>query len=395
MTRLIRRLASIDAFRAVTMLLMIFVNDLILVEHAPAWLEHAELGEDRLGFADTVFPAFLFIVGLSIPLAMSAGREKGMSRKDTLWHILRRSFALLVMGVFQVNYENYTTGPALISRWWWMLSITIAFFFIWLVYPQHWSKTRKNVFRGIGVIALVVLALIYKGEKAGHPVWMRTQWYGILGLIGWSYLICALLYFYIGERLLLLMGTFLFFLGMSIAWNAGWMSSIDNKPMFWWEDGIGICAFTMAGVITSMYYRRSGGWGKSMQRLSQLAMFIPLLLIAGFELRYIGGISKLDVTPSWILICTGISLGGFVLLAWIVDLRGQDRWYQPIKAAGTITLTTYLLPYIHFALFHIIGYRLPERLRTGWTGVFKSLIFAFIIVLIAGLLEKKKIRLSV
>ena len=44
-----RRLASIDAFRAITMLLMIFVNDLVLDLGIPDWLEHAREGEDRLG----------------------------------------------------------------------------------------------------------------------------------------------------------------------------------------------------------------------------------------------------------------------------------------------------------------------------------------------------------
>ncbi len=64
MTQINRRLSSVDAFRAITMLLMIFVNDLILDKGIPDWLEHAREGEDRLGFADTIFPAFLFIVGL-------------------------------------------------------------------------------------------------------------------------------------------------------------------------------------------------------------------------------------------------------------------------------------------------------------------------------------------
>ena len=93
-----RRLASIDAFRAITMLLMIFVNDLELDFNVPVWLEHAKEGEDRLGLADTVFPAFLFIVGLSIPLAMKAGRARGESKTSALMHILRRSFALLGTG---------------------------------------------------------------------------------------------------------------------------------------------------------------------------------------------------------------------------------------------------------------------------------------------------------
>ena len=53
------RLDSIDVFRAITMLLMIFVNDLWTLEGIPAWLGHKEAGEEGLGLADTVFPAFL------------------------------------------------------------------------------------------------------------------------------------------------------------------------------------------------------------------------------------------------------------------------------------------------------------------------------------------------
>ena len=75
-----RRLASIDAFRALTMFFMIFVNDLVMDRQIPDWLEHAREGEDRLGFADTIFPAFLFIVGLSIPLAIRYGQERGFSK---------------------------------------------------------------------------------------------------------------------------------------------------------------------------------------------------------------------------------------------------------------------------------------------------------------------------
>ena len=57
-----QRLASIDVFRALTMLLMIFVNDLGTLTNIPLWLEHTKAAEDGMGLADTVFPAFLFIV---------------------------------------------------------------------------------------------------------------------------------------------------------------------------------------------------------------------------------------------------------------------------------------------------------------------------------------------
>ena len=69
MNNVYNRVRSIDAFRAVTMFLMIFVNDLDGIPKVPMWLKHAGDNADALGLADTIFPAFLFIVGLSIPFA--------------------------------------------------------------------------------------------------------------------------------------------------------------------------------------------------------------------------------------------------------------------------------------------------------------------------------------
>jgi heparan-alpha-glucosaminide N-acetyltransferase len=61
------RISSIDILRALTMVLMIFVNDLWSLNNIPGWLEHTAAAEDGMGLADVVFPAFLFIVGMSVP----------------------------------------------------------------------------------------------------------------------------------------------------------------------------------------------------------------------------------------------------------------------------------------------------------------------------------------
>ena len=393
MTKITRRLASIDAFRAITMLLMIFVNDLEFDFNVPVWLEHAKEGEDRLGLADTVFPAFLFIVGLSIPLAIKAGRERGATRMETFLHILRRSFALLVMGFFLVNYEEFTKGPALVSRAGFLLIITLAFFLVWLVYPKDWSTTKKWLFRGIGIAALVFMAVIYKGGTPEHPMGLKPHWWGILGLIGWSYLVCAILYFLIGDRIPLLSLCFLYFLGFSILAH-----TTDPSWLHYFALGSGgLSGFTMAGVITTVFYQRMTENGKGAKGLSILAALVPVLIVAGFIVRPMGGIAKLGVTPSWILICTGISVGCVAILGYIIDLQGKQDWYRLIRPAGTITLTCYLLPDIHFAIIKLIGSgaQLPDAVRTGWIGVGKSFVFAFLIVLLTGVLEKKKIRLSV
>jgi len=91
------RLASIDILRAITMVLMIWVNDFWTLTNVPKWLKHANSVEDYLGFSDIIFPLFLFIVGLSIPLAIKNRIDKGYSNISISKHIVVRSISLLII----------------------------------------------------------------------------------------------------------------------------------------------------------------------------------------------------------------------------------------------------------------------------------------------------------
>ncbi|MBN1998385.1 DUF1624 domain-containing protein [candidate division KSB1 bacterium] len=91
------RYASIDMFRALTMLLMIFVNDLWTLSGVPGWLGHKAAQEDAMGLADVVFPAFLLIVGLAIPWAIKARKNRADTNIQIAGHILLRTIALLAM----------------------------------------------------------------------------------------------------------------------------------------------------------------------------------------------------------------------------------------------------------------------------------------------------------
>lgn len=398
MTTVTRRLASVDALRALTMLLMIFVNDLVSLKDVPSWLEHAGETEDRMGLADVVFPAFLFIVGLSIPFAIANREAKGYSRKSTLIHILVRSLALLVMGIYNVNYENYVKEGALIPQYWWLFLATIAFFLVWLDYPREMKKNKKRAFQWTGILLLVFLALVYKGRDHGNIIWMRPHWYGILGLIGWCYLICACLYLWAKGRQPVLWLSFFFFLALCIADSAKMLVVLKPIRNFFWIVGSGsLPSLTMGGVLVAILYRRGVEKGKTVQSLGILLVFAVLATIAGFALRPYWGISKLRGTPAWILLSMGISIACFVFLAWLMDLKGRKEWYRLIRPAGTSTLTCYLLPNIHFAIYHLMGdrWRLPENLRTDGVGLAKSIIYAFLIVALTGWLEKRKVRLSI
>ena len=66
-----QRIVSIDAFRGLTILVMVFVNQLAGVSGVPQWARHMKADADAMSFVDVVFPAFLFIVGMSIPFALN------------------------------------------------------------------------------------------------------------------------------------------------------------------------------------------------------------------------------------------------------------------------------------------------------------------------------------
>src|ERR1700734_3286345 len=90
------RVVSIDIFRGLTMAVMIFVNQLSEVRGLPWWTYHAHAQEDVMTYVDMVFPFFLFIVGMSLPLSV-AQRLKRNASMPSLWvHVLLRVLGLLV-----------------------------------------------------------------------------------------------------------------------------------------------------------------------------------------------------------------------------------------------------------------------------------------------------------
>ena len=133
---------SIDMLRGLTMLLMVFVNDLWSVTDVPHFLEHFSHGEDGMGVADAVFPMFLFAMGMSIPYAIERRFAKGYAGEYTLGHILSRSFALILMGVFIVNSETDFTSTVGYGYDAYRLLMVAAFFMIWNQYKKD-SKIKK------------------------------------------------------------------------------------------------------------------------------------------------------------------------------------------------------------------------------------------------------------
>lgn len=383
-----RRLQSIDVFRALTMFFMIFVNDLDAIPGVPEWIKHVGRDTDGLGFADTIFPAFLFIVGLSIPFAIGNRIKRG-DAPGRLWtHILLRALALLVMGFFQVNLESYDATQAVLSKPIWEIAVTVSFFAIWLDFPKTMSRQRRLAIQWMGIMLLAIMALLYKGKEGP----LAPHWWGILGLIGWSYLLCAGIYLLCKGKAWVLAAAGIFFLVFNIAVHARWLEALsDVKPYIWVVGNGSMPALTMGGVLAGMWYN-----GHPRRRFFAGAVLAGILLIAlGFALRSLGGISKIRDTPSWVLICMGINVLCFDLFTWLIDKEKKARWFAWLKPAGTSTLTCYLVPYLLYSLYMLVHFKFPPLLAEGTGGLIKSLATAALVVWITGLLEKARLRLKI
>jgi len=91
------RLKSIDIFRGVTIVAMILVN--AQFSHEESYRQFAHAAWNGWTFADTIFPCFLFIVGVSLTLSTRARVARGEDRTHLIWHALHRSLLIFGAGI--------------------------------------------------------------------------------------------------------------------------------------------------------------------------------------------------------------------------------------------------------------------------------------------------------
>ena len=389
------RITSIDILRALTMVLMIFVNDLWSLSDIPNWLEHTEAAEDGMGLADTVFPAFLFLTGMSVPLAINYRRSQGDTDQKIILHIIFRTVALLVMGLFLVNGEYINETETGMKRVVWNIICCTCFILVWTEWPEKTNKFILGAIKVISLIVLLFLAWIYRGGEGQEVSRFSTWWWGILGLIGWAYFVTAVIFTFSRNNFFIITVAWLIFIFLCIASHAGWLPNdgVIRTILSPLGDG-SMPAFVTGGVLTTMIFLHFRNNNKYKELFTFLFLLALLLLAAGFYTRTLWGISKIRATPAWVLICSGITIIVFLIIYWLSDLKQKSGWFTIIKPAGTNTLLCYLLPYYVYAMVVLLQITLPEELLTGFTGLVKSIVFSLLVVVMAGLLGKAGIKLK-
>lgn len=388
------RVLSIDIFRGITILVMVFVNDLASVEGLPWWNYHIPPGQQGLTYVDVVFPAFLFIVGMAIPLAIENRKSKGDSMIQIVYHIVLRALSLVAIGLLIMNGRDMDSGATGISYTAWNVLMFIGVILLWNKYPNTDGKKGMvyKILKWAGLGLLIFLLFIYRREVDGQILWINKTNWSILGAIGWAYLSVCILFLLLRGRFWPLVISFALLVLLNVATKAGWVDFIRHIPSIIWPFRSGsLASITMAGLILSMIFIKSNIASTLNQKIIWGFGFAAILFLMGWLLMPFG-LAKIGSTPSYTLYSSAICIVIFIIMYWIVDIKGISAWAGFLKPAGSNPLLTYILPDIYYAIFGLSHLMIISD--EGWPGVLRAFVFSLFILAVSAILTRLKIRLQ-
>jgi len=386
----IPRVISVDIFRGLNVALMILVNNLAEVKGLPWWTYHR--GDvNGMTYVDMVFPGFLFLMGMSIPLSVDARTSHGHTKLSIFWHIIVRSLGLLALGLFIANAPHVDSRSTHISQSWWTVLGLVAIALAWIRFPgEHQHKLLRRTLHATGLSMIAVLLMMFRRvTPEGHTAGLDFSYWEILGLLGWAYLLVSTLYLFLAKRPKLLVTSFVALLCLNVL---GCLRVLYRIPHDWNPFEAGLSFLTMSGVLANLILVRNSYASTFGQKTRLVLLAVAILFAAGFALQPLG-ISKNHDTPTWCLYSTSANLLLALLLFWVADVKGHTTWAKSVIPAGENPLFPYMLAYVPFLLPQL--YALTSIGTHGSWGVAKSAFLTVLVLAVATLLMRRGLRLRV
>ena len=372
---------------------MIFVDNLGFVKGLPWWTYHMPAEANGMTYVDTVFPAFLFLMGMAIPLSVQSRRTAGDSQGQIWVHVALRSLILVGLGLFIANAPSVDPQRTHLSGPWWT---TLGFLGIALLLIHSPGSEQRRFYafqRGCGLVLLLVLAVIFRRTTTdGQIAWLNFSDWEILGLLGWAYLLVSALYLLLEKKAALLFATLPLLVAINALSVAGWLRWLKSLPSYLTPFEAGLSSITMAGLLVSVIIVGDRIAPTLKQKAGWVFGGAAILLAAGWLLRPLD-ISKIRDTPTWCLYCISANLILVLFLYWRGDVRQELRWAGFLQIVGANALLAYFLPYTAYLLPRL-GWLTADG-SSGAIGVARSLAFTLLILVIVLGLDRTKIRLRI
>ena len=309
----IERLVSLDVFRGFTLfwivgggMLMLglaafghnFVIDAIVsqLEHSP-WI--------GLHFYDCIWPSFMLMVGVSVPLSL-AKRSLAESYRQQLAHAVQRAVVLFLLG-------SVRESKSLSSPYWVELSsalqpIAIAYLVAFLVARKSWRLQASLAGIILTAYALVLAFVPAPGIPAGSYAINHNLVHSVdIALLGqqhwdiWPYR------------------------------DEGWGTVLVVIPAI---------ATTLIGLLIGELLMTSRSMSSKAKIIGGMGIGF---LIAGFALSPVIPIEMKMWTTSYGLASAGVACLEFVFFFWLVDIARYRKWSIVVLPFGMNAVFIYML----------------------------------------------------
>jgi hypothetical protein len=347
-------------------------------------------------YVDMVFPAFLFVMGMSIPPAVKRRLAEGDSYVKIWLHILARSLSLVALGLFIANGPQVDLQQVGISAVSWDLLGFAGIALFWGGSSSSAAAANKRLHRILkytGLSLLLVLAIIFRRTtQDGHIAWLDFSDWEILGLLGWAYLLTGSLYLLFKKHVVALAASLALLCALNVMSTAGWFIWLKRLPPYAQPFEAGLTSITVAGLLAYLILFENTLTSSFRRKALWAVGYAAILAGAAWLLKPLG-ISKLRDTPAWCLYCSAANALLLLFLYWIADLKHWKKWAGFLMLVGANALLAYMLAYV--AYFTPALFRLTADGTEGWHGVTRSFLFAALVLAITAVLTRSKFRLQI
>jgi len=336
------RLISLDVFRGIT------IAGMLLVNNPGTWsaifppLEHAAW--DGWTPTDLIFPFFLFIVGITTYLSMSARRARGDNDAALVKQILRRGIIIYLLGFAMAMFPFYQWGT--------IDSLPNA---------TAWDRIifRIEHVRILGVLPRIAIVYICAGLLTLKTT--LKQQVIIIGTLLLGYWFAMTLIPVPGENAIgaVLLHTkdrnlAAYLDRLILGTNHTWVGSVTFDP----EGPMS----TIPAIATAMLGVIAGRWlalkeKPLLERISGLFAAGSIAMVLGLMWNWSFPINKSLWTSSYVLFTAGMACVALATIMWIVDYVNVKWWTKPFVVFGVNPIVAFVgsgvMARLIYTLWHV------------------------------------------
>lgn len=311
-----QRLASIDAFRGLTIAGMIIVLNPGSWKYVYPAFKHADWHGWTI--ADLVFPFFLFIVGVSITFSLSKIKIDNLEKKEVYLKIIKRSVILFLLGIFINSFPDFNFQQFRIMGVLQRIAICYLIVSILFLNTKYESQT----------IIAVSLLFIY---------WAIMEWVAVPGYPLGSY--------GKGENAANYLDRFI------LSGYMGYYEKLGEPEGF--ISTLPSLSLTLFGVLTGHFIKSKKEIKKSASMMFGIGV---LLFLLGLVWDNWLPINKNLWTSSFTVLTGGLGLILFSIFYYLIDGLNYQKFAKPFVVLGMNAITVYVLSIVTAKIIKLLTF---------------------------------------